>query len=128
LYGCAGTGTKSYSDVAHSINEGVEKVFIYREESFFANAVLMKVRLNATEIAKLGVGEMVVGDGVVGTNTLEVKIGGLSGLGMKPPTVTFDLVDDQNTYFILTIKRGLVVNKIKIFETLKSSWQRQVKE
>ena len=61
LYGCAGTGTKSYSDVAHSINEGVEKVFIYREESFFANAVLMKVRLNTTEIAKLGVGEMVVG-------------------------------------------------------------------
>ena len=71
---------------------------------------------------------MVVGDGVVGSNTLEVKIGGLAGLGMKLPTVTFDLVDDQNTYFILTIKRGLVVNKIKIFETLKSSWQRQVKE
>ena len=128
LYGCAGTGTKSYSDVAHSIDEDVKKVFIYRDDGFVGSALLMQVRLNGTEIAKLGIGEMVVGDGAVGTNTLEVEIGGLGGIGMNTPTVTFDLVDDQNRYFILNIKQKFFSVKIQIMETLKSAWQAQVKE
>ena len=88
----------------------------------------MQVRLNGTEIAKLGVGEMVAGDGAVGTNTLEVEIGGLAGIGMNTPTVTFDLVDDQNRYFILMMKVKFLTSKIQIMETLKSAWQAQVKE
>ena len=128
LYGCAGTGTKSYSDVAHSIEEDVNKVFIYRDDNFVCSAVLMPVRLNGTEIAKLGVGEMVIGDGTVGMNTLEVKLGGLCSIGTNTPTVTFDLVDDQNRYFLLNLKVKLLTSKIQIIETLKSAWQAQVKE
>ena len=128
LYGGAGTGTKSYSDVAHSIDEGIKKVFIYRDAGYVGSAVLMQVRLNGTEIAKLGIGEMVIGDGAVGTNTLEVEIGGLGGIGMNTPTVTFDLADDQNRYFILNIKVKFLTSKIQIMETLKSAWQAQVKE
>ena len=128
LYGCAGTGTKSYSDVAHSIDEGIKKVFIYRDDGYVGSAVLMQVRLNGTEIAKLGVGEMVVGDGIVGMNTLEAKLGGLCSIGTNTPTVTFDLVDDQNRYFILNIKQKFFSVKIQIMETLKSAWQAQVKE
>ena len=128
MYGCAGTGTKSYSDIAHSIDEGVKKVFVYRDDSFVCSAVLMPVRLNGTEIAKLGVGEMVAGNGAVGMNTLEVEIGGLGGIGMNTPTVTFDLADDQNRYFILNLDTRLLTSKIQIIETLKSGWQTQVKE
>ena len=128
LYGCAGTGTKSYSDVVHSIDEGVKKVFIYRDDGYVASALLMQVRLNGTEIAKLGAGEMVVGDGVAGTNTLEIEFGGLGGIGWNTPTITFDLADDQNRYFILNIKTKFLSSKIQIMETLKSAWQAQVKE
>ena len=123
-----GAGTKSYSDIAHSIDEGVKKVFVYRDDSFVCSAVLMPVRLNGTEIAKLGVGEMVAGNGAVGMNTLEVEIGGLCGIGMNTPTVTFDLADDQNRYFILMMKVKFLTSKIQIMETLKSAWQAQVKE
>ena len=128
MYGCAGTGTKSYSDVAHSIDEDVKKVFIYRDDGYVGSALLMQVRLNGTEIAKLGVGEMVAGNGAVGMNTLEVEIGGLCGIGMNTPTVTFDLADDQNRYFILMMKVKFLTSKIQIMETLKSAWQAQVKE
>ena len=129
LYGCAGTGTKEYSSIARAIDdESGKKVFVYRDNVFVGSATLMQVRLNGIEIAKLGVEEMVIGNGEIGTNTLEVEIGGLGGLGLNTPSLTFELTDNQNSYFVLSLKQGWVSNKLQILETTKSAWQALAQE
>jgi hypothetical protein len=61
------------------------------------------VRLNGTEIAKLGVGERVIGDGTVGMNTLEAKLGGLCSIGTNTPTVPSPITISPTPNFAISV-------------------------
>ena len=129
LTACAGSGYKNYSDLSSNIEESeTSKVFILRDMGFAGSAALVHINLNGDKVAELGEGEMTAVNGKVGENILEPEMGGIAGIGMEIPIITFDMTASENKYFIIGLKMGIVGSTMLINETLKDSWIRQAKD
>ncbi|XDZ70628.1 hypothetical protein AB8879_11745 [Alphaproteobacteria bacterium LSUCC0744] len=125
LVGCSGTGTSDYTFVAPVIdNDQKGKVFV-RRETGFAQLVVYDVNLNGTKVGELGSGEMLVANANVGKNFLQIKPTGMSSIGLNSPMSEFSNDGNQNNFFILGAKMGMLKNEITMLETTEDSWKKQ---
>jgi hypothetical protein len=122
LAGCAGTGSKNYDDISNKISSSnTGKVFIYRDKSHLGGAVLMKIILNGEKVAELGNGEMFSTNLVEGANSLQVSMGGLMQSDSR--IVRFESDGKTPKFFITNIEMGFLSSRIKLTETLESTWK-----
>ena len=129
LTACAGTGYKNYDDISSIVEEPINtKVFIIRDMGYQGSINLVHIKLNNLEIADLGEGEMTVADGKIGSNVLSLELGGIAGIGVGAIQKTFEILDGENKYFIIGLKMGLLGSKMKLDETVKSSWVETAKD
>jgi hypothetical protein len=124
LASCSGTGSKNYAVVSQTIDTskgGV--VFLKREEGFVGSGALFTVILNGNNIGKLGTGEVVTGELVSGTNTLQVDVKGIQGMGLSPAQSVFENSDGNNRFFNVGLKMGLFLNSLSLIETTEASFK-----
>ena len=122
LSGCAGTGSKNYDEVSKQIvsssNSG--KVFLYRDDSHFGGAIGMKVILNGNQVAELGLGEMVMLDPINGKNSLQIKS---TSLMSDSDIVQFESDRKTSRFFLANVQMGLLRSRVRLNETVESSWR-----
>ena len=124
LIACSGTGTRNLSEVIPVIDQsGESKIFVLRKTGYICSACLMNVVLNGEKIGRIGTSEMVVGVPKPGNNALEVKIGGIQGVGLNKPIVNFNFKKGTNRFYLVKMKAGLVSNKLILEEISKASWK-----
>jgi len=98
--GCAGSGFKTYGEyISATESSTYSDVIVYRPSGFVGGGTIFTVTLNGIELGKLGSKEFLIGEMQEGRNSLEVKVGGLQGLGINKPSQTFEKTTDGNTYF-----------------------------
>ena len=123
LTACAGTGTKSTTYIPELESNGSGQVFILRDSGFLGIASVFTVELNNISIGKLGNKEILTTQANNGANTLTVKVTGIQGLGLNEPYYTFNASMNENYYFIINLKAGILTNKLEIVEVTESSFR-----
>jgi len=118
LISCAGTGSIKKNALIPIINGEKGNIVVVRDpSSIFAPLSVWAIYLNGTVVGSLGISEKIVIPVKEGTNRLDAKITGISGMGMKTDSVVFQSNKSQNNYFfvsmedISTFARGLVIRQ-----------------
>ena len=121
---CSGTGTSSYASIAPAMSGSEKgKVFIKRDSGYVGAGALVTIMVNGRNVGKLGNGEMLFADAKTGTNYVEAKIAGIQGLGLNSPSASFDSNGVVNNYYLVTLKTGLLSNKLMLLETTEDTWK-----
>ena len=126
LAGCAGTGVKSTGAVFGQIDaqRGTNTVFVSRDTGYVGSAALISVKLNGSEVGKLGDGEVISALGQSGSNFIEVGFTGAASLGMSmEKTQTFTLGAEEGGFFIINLKTGLLTNELQLLEVSESTFK-----
>lgn len=103
LASCSGSGLKTYGEYlsASKISEN-SNVVIYRPSAFVGGGTVFTITLNGSELGRLGNDEFVIGEIQDGKNYLNVKVGGIQGVGINQPTKIFEKKNKSNTYFYVS--------------------------
>ena len=125
LISCSGTGTKDSSAINSMVYGGDKgKVFVGRVPGYFGSAQTYKVILNGKEIGILGAGEVIIGNTVAGTNLIEAKFRGLTlGLTIGEKIYSFNAAKNENHYFIVSYRPGVIAGGLELIETTASSFR-----
>lgn len=84
--GCAGSGLKTYGEyISATKNSEHSNVVIYRPSAFVGGGTIFTVTVNGIELGKLGNNEFIIGEIQEGRNYLNVKVGGIQGIGINQP-------------------------------------------
>jgi len=100
------------------------KVFVGRVPGYFGSTQTYKVILNGKEIGILGAGEVIIGNTVAGTNLIEAKFRGLTlGLTIGEKIYSFNAAKNENHYFIVSYRPGVIAGGLELIETTASSFR-----
>ena len=123
--GCAGAGIKSASAVFAQIDamQGSNAVFVKRDTGYAGSAALLSIKLNGAEVGKIGDGEVISGTGVSGKNFIEASFGGVSVMGMKGESQTFELEPSENAYFLINMKVKMLSTELQMMEVSEATFK-----
>jgi hypothetical protein len=99
-----------------AVDNSKGKVFVLRDTGFSGSGVLMNVTLNGMSLGKIGNGETTVGNTSSGTNYIEARFGGISGMGLNTAPASFEGRKNKNNYFIVKLTTGALKNRLQLFE------------
>lgn len=119
LVQCSGTGTKT-KPVISSSNSGNTNLYFSRQGGFVASGVLVKVEVNGSEIARLGIKEHTK-HSVSENFRIKISGAGIGGVGMGSDTIS-GVADGKNYFYIIGVKQGLFSTKWIINETTESGF------
>lgn len=127
MVGCTGTGVKNASQIASTLEAigGTGQVYVLRSKGWVGSGALMMVTLNGVKQGEIGVGETLVLEAKVGSNSVTADIEGWQGIGLDPVTVQFTNDGKSNSFFVLSLEQGLFTNKLKLIETTESGWKQE---
>ena len=98
--GCAGSGLKTYGEYIFATkNSEYSNVVIYRPSAFVGGGTIFTVTLNGLELGKLGNNEFIIGEIQDGRNYLNIKVGGIQGVGINKLGKSFKKTTNSNIYF-----------------------------
>jgi hypothetical protein len=130
LAGCAGTGSKNYSQVNAAVHAGIAtlpstfgQALILREKAWTGAGALISVSLNDKKVGQLGNGEILIETVNRGQNIIKAEVEGIQGIGLNTATYNFSNNGESNNFFIVGIKTGLLNNQLTITETVEASWK-----
>jgi hypothetical protein len=123
LSGCAGTGVNSPSTVMMLASPQNGSVFVLRDTGYVGSAALISVALNGQSIGNVGNKETVIGRSTSGINFIEAQYSGVQGIGINATNATFQKQSNNNKYFIITTRAGLLQNSIQILEVSADSFK-----
>ena len=121
---CSGSGTTSYSSIAPRISGDEKgKVFVQRESLFVGGGALVTILINGRNVGKLGNGEMLFVDAKPGVNFIEAKVSGVQGVGLNTAKRSFHNGGEENNFFIVTVKSGMLLNTLMLYEISSENWK-----
>ena len=128
LASCSGSGLKTYGEyLSASKNSENSNVVIYRSSAFVGGGAFITVTLNGSELGRLGNNEFVIGEMQDGRNYLNLKVGGIQGLGINQTTKIFEKKTKSNTYFYVNftydsmntfgpVNLKIAINEISLYQ------------
>ena len=124
LSNCAGTGTKSLSQLSFQNKPGESSIFFVRPERFVAGGVRIGVFVDGQEIGKLGVGEMEKYPVKPGGHSINIKSGDLGGFGISSDAYSIIAEPNKNYFFIIDFDQGFFSSTWKITETSEQGFRK----
>ena len=123
LVSCSGSGSSNYSAVMSAVDNSTGKVFVLRDTGFSGGGALMTVTLNGMSLGKIGNGETAVGNTNSGTNYIEARFGGISGMGLNSAPASFEGSKNKNNYFLVKLTTGALKNRLQMFEVNEAAFK-----
>ena len=114
LSSCSGTGSKIKPSITSS-NNGNTGLYLTREGGFLGGGVLAKIEVNGREIGKLETKESITHN-VSSNFKIKVSGAGIGGITMGHDTIA-GTNDEQNHFYIVSVKQGFFSAGFKINET-----------
>ena len=121
---CAGTGTKSISDLSIDRNSDKTRLFFFRPSAFVAGAVTAKILVNGSDIGTLGVTEYLEHEIKPQNFSIKVDYGTINGMGMGTDSISGVGEKGKSFYYLISVDQGLFSAGWKIIETTKSGFRR----
>ena len=123
LVGCAGTGTKDFSQLAPVIQDpSAEAVVVIRQTGFQGSAGLIDVVVDGITVATLGDGEMLAHPLTVGRHTINVAFTGIASIGMNAVSKNFEIEEGGKTSYTIRQEIGLFSSTLSLIETTRDSF------
>ena len=119
LSACSGTGSKIKPSIT-TTNNGNTVLYLAREGGFIGGGILAKIEINGREIAKLGTKENITHN-VSSNFKIKVSGAGIGGITMGHDTIA-GTNDEQNHFYIVSVKQGFFSAGFKINETTEGGF------
>ena len=121
LSSCSGTGSKIIPNTSIN-NDSTSTLYFSRTGGYVGGGVMASVKVNGTEIAKLGTKEYVQ-HVVSGSFNITVSATGLNAFAMGGDSISGVGKKGSKHFYIIDVKAGLLQAKFQINETTESGFQ-----
>jgi len=121
LSSCSGTGSKEIPNTSVN-NNSTSTLYFSRTGGYVGGGVLVSVKVNGREIAKLGTKEFTQYT-VSGNFNIKVSATGLNSLAFGSDTISGIGKNGSKHFYIINVKTGLLSSKFQIMETTETGFQ-----